>query len=98
MTNQRPPPVPPGNRLLQRLSEDERSRLQPLLKPVPLVVNDVLYEDRAEIDYAYFPIRGTLSALTIMQDGDAIEVATVGNEGVMGLTAALGPATSPHRV
>ena len=37
------------------------------------------------IDYAYFPTSGAVSAITIMDDGDAIEVATIGNEGVVRL-------------
>ena len=34
----------------------------------------------------------------MMADGDGIEVGTIGNEGAAGLTAFLGPTTSPHRM
>jgi len=37
-------------------------------------------------------------AVTVMLDGAAIEVATVGNEGLSGLPALAAITTSPHRV
>ncbi len=49
------------------------------------------------IDYAYFPMGAVLSALTVMQDGNAIEVATIGNEGLVGHYGT-GGSRSPHRV
>ena len=39
---------------------------------------------REPIDFVYFPTRGAASAVTAMEDGSAIEVATIGNEGVVG--------------
>ena len=48
--------------------------------------------------YAYFPIHAVTSSLTVMSDGDAIEVATVGNEGVVGASAFFGGETSSNRV
>ncbi|QDV35036.1 Crp/Fnr family transcriptional regulator [Tautonia plasticadhaerens] len=94
------PPTPadgPRNRLLARLPRDEYRRLLPLLQPVTLKVDQVLYEPRGPIDYAYFPSGAALSALTVMRDGNAIEVATIGNEGLVGHDG-FGGKTSPHRV
>src|SRR3954468_2712734 len=98
MSNERPPPAARGNRLLARLPEAEYRRLFPLLKPVQLAFKQVLYEPRGPIDYAYFPTGAVTSALTVMQDGSAIEVATVGDEGLVGHSAANGGKTSPHKV
>ena len=92
MPTDQPPPAMRGNRLLDRLPEAEYHRLLPLLKPVKLAFEQVLYELRGPIDYAYFPTGAVTSALTVMQDGSAIEVATVGNEGLVGHTAAFGRA------
>ena len=88
----------PANRLLERLPEADRQRFLARTRPTPLEFESVLYEARAAIDYAWFPISGVTSALTIMNDGSAIEVATVGNEGMLGMAALFGPATSPLRV
>ena len=88
-----------GNQLLDRLPKAEYQRLLPLLKPVKLALEQVLYQVRGSIDYAYFPIRAVTSALTIMQDGTGIEVATIGNEGLVGHTAAFGIGrTSPNKL
>ncbi len=87
-----------NNRLLARLTEADRGRITPLLRPETLAFDRVLYEARGPIDHAYFPTGGVLSALTIMEDGGAIEVATVGNEGVVGPALAGGGKTSPHRM
>jgi CRP-like cAMP-binding protein len=87
-----------GNRLLDLLPASEFDRLQPLLRKVQLQVKQVLYEARGEIEQLYFPINCALSAVTVMQDGHAIEVATVGNEGVSGLAGLTVVTRSPHRV
>jgi CRP-like cAMP-binding protein len=98
MPSVRPLPAVPGNRLLAVLPEAEYHRLLPLLKPVKLAFKQVLYEYRGPIDYVYFPTGAVLSALTIMADGSAIEVATVGNEGLIGHSTSVGGHTSPTRV
>jgi CRP-like cAMP-binding protein len=87
----------PGNRLLARLPRDEYKRLAPHLKIVPLEFKQILYEARSPMDYAYFPNRGVVSALAVMEDGRAIEVATVGNEGMMGLPLLVGAKTAANR-
>src|SRR5436309_4062005 len=97
MPKRPPPAAAPRNRFLARLPETEYRRLLPHLQPVELEVGQVLYEPRGAIDYAYFPAGAVLSALTVMRDGNAIEVATVGNEGLVGHYG-FGGRTSPHRV
>ena len=49
------------------------------------------------MEHVYFPEQGTVSLLAVMADGAAVEVGTVGNEGMVGISAALGGETSPHR-
>jgi CRP-like cAMP-binding protein len=96
MPKRPPPPGAPRNRFLARLP-DATYRLLLLLQRVDLALHQVLYEARGPIDHAYFPEGAVLSALTVMRDGNAIEVATVGNEGLVG-NYAFGGRTSPHRV
>jgi CRP-like cAMP-binding protein len=92
-------PAPPlsGNRLFARLPPEEYQRLRPLLRLVPLKFKQVLNELGSPVDYLYFPVRGVVSAVTLMADGTVIEVATVGNEGMVGLTAFFGDEESPNR-
>ena len=95
MPSDRTPPGRPGNRFLARLPEAEYRLLAPQLEPVELPVDRVLYEAGGPIDHVYFPTGAVLSALTVMEDGTCIEVATVGNEGH---SIALGGRISPHKL
>lgn len=98
MPKSKPPAAPHGNRLLARLPPAEYQRLLLRLQPVALELKHVLYEARAPIDYAYFPSRGVVSAMTVMEDGRAIEVATIGDEGMVGLPLLVGAETTGNRM
>src|ERR1700686_4979927 len=98
MPKTKPPAAPQGNRLLARLPPEDYQRLLPRLQVVPLVLKHVLYEARSSIDCAYFPNRGVVSALTVTEDGRAIEVATIGDEGMVGLPLLVGAKTTANRV
>jgi CRP-like cAMP-binding protein len=57
----------------------------------------VLYQPNQPIEDAMFPLEGVVSMLTIMKDGTGIEVATIGNEGMVGLPIILGPQLASSR-
>ncbi len=97
MSNRPPSADQSRNRFLARLPEDEYRRLRPLLEPRTLPIDQLLYEADGPIEYAYFPTGSVLSALAVMLDGNAIEVATIGTEGLVGHYGFDGK-TSPHRV
>ncbi len=82
------------NLLLARLPAADQDRIADQLLPVRLEFKQVLYKSGQPIDYAYFPTSGAVSAITIMDDGDAIEVATIGNEGVVGFSVLFADSTS----
>jgi len=87
-----------SNKLLACLPTAELEKLAPLLREVPLDAKQIIYHVRSSIDYVYFPTSGVISAMTLMEDGSAIEVATIGNEGMAGLIAVTGIETSPYEV
>lgn len=91
---------PPGsrNRLLRQLAPQDYERLLPHLKSASFELGQVLYEAHSAIAFVYFPHDCVLSAVTMMEDGNGIEVGTIGNEGAAGLTAFMGPSIAPHRV
>lgn len=97
MAKSQAPSTPCGNRLLARLPKDEFQRLLSKMRSVDLALKIVLYEPGAVLDYAYFPNRGVISQLTVMEDGASIEVATIGNEGMMGLPILFGIAEISSR-
>ncbi|HEV8061649.1 MAG TPA: Crp/Fnr family transcriptional regulator [Gemmataceae bacterium] len=88
----------PNGCLLARLSASEFQRLSPRLKLVSLDFNAVLYEPRALVDYVYFPLSGVVSAVALMLDGTAIEVATIGHEGMVSIGAFIGVESSADRM
>lgn len=87
----------PENRLLARLPQKEYERLLPMFRSIPMIFKDVLSEARAAIEHVYFPSSGVVSAITGMQGGASIEVATIGKEGMVGVMAFVGAEESPHR-
>ena len=83
------------NRLLAGLSPQEYARLEPHLTRVQLTEKQALALPNEPIETIYFPIAAVTSVLALSAEGAQIEVATVGNEGLIGLPVFLGAETSP---
>jgi CRP-like cAMP-binding protein len=81
---------PRDNKLLASLPPDQFDRLLPHLVTVRLSQGQVLFEAGDAVDHVYFPHHGMLSLLSVLRDGKAIEIATVGSEGVVCAVAGLG--------
>lgn len=88
----------PGNRLLALLPPHDFLRLCPHLERVPLPYRQSLYRAHKPIGYVYFIERGVGSLVNTMANGDASEVGTIGNEGVVGLPLLLGDNRAPTSV
>lgn len=83
------------NRLLELLPVADRTRIAVKLERTPLKFKQVMFEEGKPIRYVYFPIDGVVSLLTVMEDGSAVEVGTIGAEGMVGMPLLLGAQTSP---
>jgi CRP-like cAMP-binding protein len=90
-------PTTPRNQLLGALSQEEYERLLPLLETVYLPLKQTLYEVNEPIQYVYFPQTAVISLLTVMDNGDAVEFGTVGNEGMVGIPVLLETDQVPSR-
>jgi len=55
-----------------------------------LKVKTVLFEPGEVVDAVYFPLDGVVSLVTPLEDGAIVEVATIGNEGLVGVPVVLG--------
>jgi CRP-like cAMP-binding protein len=73
------------NRILTALPSSEREELFGLVRNITLPVKTVLSEPGAAIDALYFPLNGVISLVTPLHDGAIVEVATIGNEGIVGV-------------
>lgn len=86
------------NKLLARTPAKEFDRLRPQLQEVELQFRTVLSEPDQPITEVYFPTRGVISLVNEPDDGEIVEFATVGNEGMVGFPILLGSSTMPSRV
>ena len=96
----RPPPTGNPNRLLAAVPAADYARIIPSLTVVPLKLKDILHKPGDRIRDVYFPGGGFCSILTVLEDGSMVEVATVGREGMVGVSALLDgtPVTSAAMV
>ncbi|WP_407167959.1 Crp/Fnr family transcriptional regulator [Bradyrhizobium sp. ORS 111] len=79
----------PSNRLLQALPAAELAHLHPLLETVELTKDAVLANSGAPVQRVYFPHGGIISMMINLSDGQSVEIATIGVDGVVGASAAL---------
>ena len=87
-----------GNRILAALPPEQFARLIPHLSTVHLERDEVVYITGDQIRYAYFPINGLMSLLSTTETGSTVEVAMVGNEGIIGLPVVLKNRMIPYEV
>ena len=85
------------NQLLGVLPEADLKRWLPDLELTELPLGKVLYESGGVEKDVYFPTSGIVSLLYVMKNGDAAEIAVIGNEGVVGISLFLGGNSTPSR-
>jgi CRP-like cAMP-binding protein len=90
--------VPLANRLLGLLPRSDYERLRPHLRPISLKYRQSLYRANKPIGFVYFIETGVGSLVNTMANGQASEVGTIGNEGVVGLPLVLGDDRTPTSV
>lgn len=78
------------NGILSGLPRSVLRRLAPSLKAVELGLKQLLFAVDTPIEHVYFIEKGVASLITVMGDGSAVEAATVGPEGMVGLPLLLG--------
>jgi CRP-like cAMP-binding protein len=89
---------PHANRLLRLLAPRDYKRLRPHLHRIPLGYRQSLYRAHKPIGFVYFIETGVGSLVNTMANGEAAEVGTIGNEGLVGLPLVLGDDRAPTSV
>lgn len=79
------------------MSGAEAERWQANLEPVTMQLGQVLHESGIALTHAYFPTTAVVSLLYISANGEAGSVATIGNEGVVGIPLIMGGGSTPSR-
>jgi CRP-like cAMP-binding protein len=85
------------NRLLSGLPAGEFDLLAPHLTEGTLDKGAVLQEPGQPITRVYFPHTGLVSLLGMLPEGHAVDTASIGREGAIGLMAGLGAQTALSR-
>jgi CRP-like cAMP-binding protein len=79
-----------ANQLLAALPHADIEALKTHLSIVPMAQGTLVFSVDEEVDHVFFPLSGMISLLVLLKNGNAIETATVGREGVVGAMAGLG--------
>jgi CRP-like cAMP-binding protein len=87
-----PPSVSVGNRILDRLSEKDRGAWLSVGREIDLNPGDVLHRFGGITAELAFPLSGIISLTMPTPEGQNVEVALVGREGVFGVNRVLGDA------
>ena len=90
--------MPRTNRLFESLAPAARERLRPHIELVTLARGRILCEPGDVPRFAYFPLDSMVSLLGTTEEGYALEVATAGSEGFVGIPLALNGSVSPYQV
>jgi len=84
-----------SNHLLACLPKRDHQKLAPELELISLKARHTAYEPGKSIKHIYFPLNTVISISTETAQGRDIEVATIGNEGMVGLPVFLGADSTP---
>lgn len=86
-----------GNRLLDLLPVREKRALEQHFESEALASGLILYDAGKPIEQVHFVTHGVVSLVKKLDSGETIEIATIGPEGMIGPTIALGSDTADHR-
>lgn len=86
-----------GNRILAALSREDAERLNLHPQEITVEPRQALFEPGRAATRAYFLHDAFVSVLTAFDDGPTVETATIGPEGIVGLSVVANPAVSPGR-
>jgi CRP-like cAMP-binding protein len=78
---------PRENHILRALGQSEFELLAPHLELIKMSRAEILIDANEKLNYLYFPLTAVASLLCCLEDGTCVEVAKVGNEGILGVSA-----------
>lgn len=81
---------PTQNHLLALLAPEDLARLRRHMRFIDLPARTSLFAAEEPTQTIYFPVAGVASLMALDADGGAVEMASIGREGMVGLAGALG--------
>lgn len=88
---------PQGNRLLAALPAADLQRWLRHLEPVDMPFGQLLCEPGCSFNHVHFPTSSIVSLLNLTAEGGSTEVASVGNDGVVGAPLLMGSLSTSTR-
>jgi CRP-like cAMP-binding protein len=85
------------NAVLDGLQEAALQQLCERLEAAPLPLSKVLYQPGEPVATVYFPLTGVVSIVAELEPGEVVEAATVGREGLVGISVFLGAGAPTER-
>jgi CRP-like cAMP-binding protein len=74
------------NLWIAALDPADRQRIEPHLRAKAFAQGQTLYDAGEAVDEIWFPMKGVVSLMTILDDDRMIETAAIGREGLVGVT------------
>lgn len=86
---------PFANRLLQAMPPSELKKLDGQLEVLDMEIRHRVFDPDRPPEYVYFPLSGVISIHKRLREGVAVEIATIGCEGMVGIEIFLGGGQTP---
>jgi CRP-like cAMP-binding protein len=78
---------PGKNYLLELLPAADRARVLDTMERLSAPRLEPVFKRHVPLTYVDFPLSGVISVVSVTRDGGTVEIATIGNEGMSGLSA-----------
>lgn len=85
------------NNLLRALPAADWNRLRAHFSPIEMSPGKTLFEPSSRLDHAYFPATSIISLQHLAADGTSTKIATIGPEGVVGITLIMAGGAMNHQ-
>src|SRR5690348_1774310 len=85
-----------ANKILAALPAADLETLATKLKPIDFKIDKAFYRTDDGVEHVYFPTSGIISLLTLLENGTTVEVAVIGAEGMLGISAVMGAKNQTH--
>lgn len=79
-----------ANQILRALPPADLESLAPKLEHVDFKIDTAFFHQQDPVDHVYFPTSGIVSLVKLLEDGTTVEVAVIGAEGMVGVSAVMG--------
>jgi CRP-like cAMP-binding protein len=85
------------NQLIAALPQECSDQWAAQLHAVDMRLGDVLHEPGRAFSHVYFPTTSIVSLLHTLESGASAEIAVVGNDGIVGISAFMGGMSTPNQ-